>query len=92
MNKFSGTCSKRREKIEEDLNETFQECLDQEFNIAEAYKMMVAGKPSKVLSGWTYESKPKPLRSSRTAGEFRETEVRAYIHYLYILYDIYMNI
>ena len=36
---------------------------------------MVISKPSKVLSGWSYESKPRPLRSSRTAGEFCETEV-----------------
>lgn len=70
-----GTCPKRREKIEEDLNCTFQKFLDQDYTIEEAYKEMVAGKPSKVLSGWTYEAKPKPLRSSRTAGEFQETEV-----------------
>ena len=49
--------------------------MDQEFEIEEAYKFMVTGRPSKVLSGWTYESKPKPLRSARTAGEFFETEV-----------------
>lgn len=36
---------------------------------------MVSGRPSKVLSGWTYESQPKPLRSPRTAGDFCETEV-----------------
>lgn len=36
---------------------------------------MVLARPSKILSGWSYESKPKPLRSSRTAGEFCETEV-----------------
>lgn len=36
---------------------------------------MVTGRPSKILSGWTYESQPKPLRSSRRAGEFCETEV-----------------
>lgn len=36
---------------------------------------MVTGRPSKVLSGWSYESEPKPLRSSRTAGTFCETEV-----------------
>ena len=71
----SGTCNKRREGIEDDLNSTFQEFLDQDFRITEAYCMMVDGKPSKVLSGWTYEAKPKPLRSSRMAGEFRETEV-----------------
>ena len=49
--------------------------MDQDFRIDEAYKFMVLSRPSKILSGWTYESKPKPLRSSRTAGEFRETEV-----------------
>lgn len=61
--------------IEKDLNETFQEFLDQDFPIAEAFDHMVTGRPSKVLSGWTYESQPKPLRSSRTAGDFCETEV-----------------
>lgn len=71
-----GTCPKRRENIELDLNETYQEFIDQEFRVDEAYSHMTMARPSKVLSGWTYESKPKPLRSSRTAGEFRETEVR----------------
>ena len=70
-----GTCNKRREAIEKDLNELFQEFLDQEFRIDEAYDHMVSARPSKVLSGWSYESKPKPLRSSRTAGDFCETEV-----------------
>ena len=70
-----GTCSKRRESIEEDLNSTFEEFMNQEFRISEAYNFMVDGRPSKVLSGWTYEGQPKPLRSSRMAGEFRETEV-----------------
>lgn len=72
---FVGTCTKRRDKIEADLNETFQEFLDQEFGIEEAYGYMVSGRPSKVLSGWTYQSQPTPLRSSRTAGQFCETEV-----------------
>ena len=49
--------------------------MDQEFPIDEAYGHMVLARPSKILSGWTYESKPKPLRSSRTAGDFLETEV-----------------
>ena len=49
--------------------------MDQEFNIDEAYGYMVTGRPSKILSGWTYESTPKPLRSARTAGNFCETEV-----------------
>ena len=52
--------------------------MDQEFRITEAYSLMVDAKPSKILSGWTYESQPKPLRSSRMAGEFRETEVSFY--------------
>lgn len=65
--------------IENDLNETFQEFLDQEFRIDEAYDHMVSGRPSKVLSGWTYHSDPKPLRSSRTAGEFCETEASVFI-------------
>lgn len=72
---IKGTCAKRRAKIEEDLNVTFQEFIDQEFPIEEAYLNMIMARPSKILSSWTYESKPKPLRSSRTAGEFRETEV-----------------
>ena len=71
----AGTCNTRWEKIEKDLNETFQEFLDQDFRIEEAYGHMISARPSKVLSGWTFESKPKPLRSSRTAGEYRETEV-----------------
>lgn len=50
--------------------------MDQDFRIDEAYGFMVSGRPSKILSGWTYESKPKPLRSSRKAGEFLETEVQ----------------
>lgn len=75
LNLFLGTCNKRREDIEKDLNELFQEFMDQEFSIEEAYSHMICARPSKVLSGWTFESKPKPLRSSRTAGEFRETEV-----------------
>lgn len=49
--------------------------LDQEFRIEEGYNLMVSGRPSKILSGWSYECQPKPLRSSRTAGEFCETEV-----------------
>ena len=72
---FQGTCPQRREAIEKDLNETFQEFMDQEFRVDEGYSYMVCGRPSKVLSGWTYEAQPKPLRSSRTAGEFCETEV-----------------
>ena len=72
---FKGTCPKRRDKIEQDLNESFQEMVDQDFNIVEAYSQMVAAKASKVLSGWTYECKPKPLRSSRTAGLYQETDV-----------------
>ena len=75
-----GTCNQRRELIEKDLNELFQEFMDQEFSIEEAYENMVCARPSKVLSGWTFESKPKPLRSSRTAGEFRETEVSICIY------------
>lgn len=75
MNFLTGTCNKRRDSIEENLNELFQEFLDQEFPIDEAYSHMVLARPSKILSGWSYESKPKPLRSSRTAGEFCETEV-----------------
>ena len=74
-NCISGTCNKRREAIEEELNTTWQEFMDQEFRISEAYSHMVDSKPSKVLSGWTYQGSPKPLRSPRTAGEFRETEV-----------------
>lgn len=70
-----GTCNQRRQMIEDDLNETFQEFLDQEFRIDEAYDNMVSSRPGKILSGWTYEAHPKPLRSSRTAGEFCETEV-----------------
>ena len=73
---FSGTCNVRRQQIENDLNELFQEFIDQEFRIDEAYSHMILARPSKVLSGWTYESQPKSLRSSRTAGEFQETEVR----------------
>ena len=72
---FTGTCNKRREEIETNINELFQEFLDQEFAIEEAYGYMVSARPSKVLSGWTYESQPKPLRSSRTAGDFCETDV-----------------
>lgn len=72
---FKGTCNVRRKTIEDDLNETFQEFMDQEFSIEVAYGHMVSGRPSKILSGWTYQSKPKPLRSARTAGEFCETEV-----------------
>ena len=56
-----GTCSKRRESIEAQLNETFQEFMDQDFRIDEAYKLMVSAKPSKILSSWSYEAKPKPL-------------------------------
>ena len=74
-----GTCSKRRETIEANLNETWQEFIDQEFRIDEAYGHMVTSKPSKILSGWTYEAQPKPLRSSRTAGNFEETEVSSRI-------------
>lgn len=70
-----GTCSKRRDAIEKDLNALFQEFMDQEFRIDEAYGHMISARPSKILSGWTYESKPKPLRSSRMAGEYRDTEV-----------------
>ena len=72
---MKGTCNQRRENIEKSLNETFQEFMDQDFNIEEAYDLMVTAKPSKILSGWTYESIPKPLRSARTAGQFCETEV-----------------
>ena len=54
--------------------------MDQEFRKDEAYGHMVSGRPSKILSGWTYESAPKPLRSARTAGEFCETEVETYIY------------
>ena len=70
-----GTCPKRRDLIEKDLNSLFQEFLDQDFPIVEAYNNMVLARPGKILSGWTYQSKPKPLRSSRTAGEYCETEV-----------------
>lgn len=70
-----GTCPKRRDEIERKLNETFQEFMDQDFDIEEAFGLMVCARPSKILSGWTYEAEPKPLRSSRTAGEFQETEV-----------------
>lgn len=45
------------------------------FSIAEAYGHMISARPSKILSGWTYESQPKALRSSRTAGKFFDTEV-----------------
>ena len=76
FNAILGTCSTRRVNIEKELNDTFQEFMDQEFPIAEAYDHMVSARPIKILSGWTYESKPKPLRSSRTAGEFHETEVK----------------
>ena len=79
-----GTDNQRREMIEEDLNSTFQEFIDQDFRIDVAYDHMVSGRPSKVLSGWTYEAQPKPLRSSRTAGEFCETEV--------LFFYIYKNI
>ena len=72
----AGTCAQRRESIEKELNILFQEFLDQEFPIAEGYGHMVTSKPSKILSGWSYQSQPKPLRSSRTAGEYRETDVR----------------
>ena len=70
-----GTCPKRRDNIEKELNSTFTEFMDRDFRVDEAYSNMVSSRPSKILSGWSYESKPKPLRSSRTAGEFRETEV-----------------
>ena len=70
-----GTCAQRRARIEESLNSSFQEFMDQEFRVDEAYRIMVDAKPSKILSGWSYEAQPKPLRSSRMAGEFRETEV-----------------
>lgn len=77
MNVFSkGTCPKRRDAIEKELNETFQELMDQEYRVDEGYSTMVCAKPSKVLSGWSYEVQPKPLRSSRTAGELCETEVK----------------
>ena len=75
---YIGTCPQRRENIEKDLNELFQDFIDQEFPIAEAYGHMILARPSKVLSGWSYESKPKPLRSSRTAGEYRETDVSTF--------------
>lgn len=70
-----GTGTKRRDEIEENLNFKYQEMIDRDIPIDEAYNEMVSSRPSKILSGWTYEAKPKPLRSSRTAGEFRETEV-----------------
>ena len=73
-----GTCPKRRDKIESDLNDTFQEMMDQEFTIEQAYSTLVSARPSKILSGWTFEYKPKPLRSSRTAGNFLETDVSVY--------------
>ena len=71
----TGTCPKRREAIEKDLNETFQELMDQEFRVDEGYGHLVSGRPSKILSQWTYQVQPKLLRSSRTASEFCETEV-----------------
>ena len=49
--------------------------LDQEFRVDEAYSFLVSGRPSKILSGWSYEANPKSLRSSRTAGEYQETDV-----------------
>lgn len=54
--------------------------MDQDITIEEAYHHMVSSRPSKILSSWTYESKPKPLRSSRMAGEFQETEV-SYVYF-----------
>lgn len=48
--------------------------MDQEFRVDEGYSFLVTGRPSKILSSWSYESIPKPLRSSRRAGEFRETD------------------
>lgn len=79
---LKGTCSKRREAIEANLNDTFEELMDQEFHIDEGYSHMVSGRPSKILSGWTYEGIPKSLRSSRTAGEFRETVILYIIYYI----------
>ena len=52
---------------------------------------MISARPSKVLSGWTYESKPKPLRSPRTAGEYRETDVGFFFFILHFIQKINVN-
>lgn len=72
---FIGTSALLRKQMIRELNMTYQTHILSVSKQNLAYKVMVDTYPARCLSGYTYEERPKPLRSKRIAVVPVQTDV-----------------
>lgn len=67
--RVSGNSVKRRNTIITDLNDRYRDIVrsnkNQDFQIEDAFEMMIQEKPYRVMSTLTYDNKGEPMKSQR---------------------------